>query len=146
MAQLVANCARCGSQKTTCDTQAQKWVSRNYDWQDCYEVFSICRHCGRSTVFVLGISEPAYAIAVKEGALIERGRSANDFATVEGYVSVKDTVSTSPPEHLPANIASAFNEGATCLAVNCYKAAAAMLRLCIDLATRPLLPEEDETL
>ena len=37
-------------------------------------------------------------------------------------------------------MAAAFNEGATCLAVNCFNAAAAMFRLGIDLATQPLLP------
>jgi hypothetical protein len=42
--------------------------------------------------------------------------------------------------HLPANIENAFSEGAGCLSIECFNAAATMFRLCVDLATRPLLP------
>ena len=45
----------------------------------------------------------------------------------------------SPPE-----ITAVFNEGATCLAVQCWNAAGTMFRLCVDLATKPLLPEGED--
>lgn len=60
-----------------------------------------------------------------------------------GYISLKDSTPVEPPEHLPDNIRSVFNEGARCQAVGCFNAAAAMYRLCVDLATKARLPEED---
>lgn len=62
---------------------------------------------------------------------------------VDGFVSVKDAVTTSPPEFLPDDVNAAFIEGATCLATHCYNAAGTMFRLCVDLATRPMLPNEE---
>lgn len=58
-----------------------------------------------------------------------------------GFISLKDQVSVFPPEFTPENIAAIFNEGAVCLSVKCWNAASTMFRLCIDLVTRPLLPE-----
>lgn len=46
-----------------------------------------------------------------------------------------------PPEHLPAPIRAAFEEGAKCFAIGCFNASAAMFRLSLDLATKPLLPD-----
>ncbi|MEY2497647.1 MAG: hypothetical protein QOD12_1203 [Verrucomicrobiota bacterium] len=146
MAQLVADCPRCGSRKTTFDTRSQNYTYEKHGWQDHYEVFSVCRHCGKGTVFVLGVSQFEYVTTVKNGGLIKEGNSANDFADVAGFISIKDSLSIAPPEHLPEDIAGAFTEGATCLGVACYNAAAAMFRRCIDLATGPLLPAEDESL
>lgn len=146
MAQLVSDCPRCGAKKTTFDTKSQAYAFQRHGWQDHYEVFSICRHCGRSTVFVLGIKSSEYRTTAEQGALIKSGQSANDFADVDGYINIKDQSKIRPPEHLPAELSSAFSEGATCRSVECYNAAAAMFRLCIDLATRPLLPEEEATL
>ena len=37
----------------------------------------------------------------------------------------------------------AVGEGATCLAVGCYNAAGTMFRLCVDLATKSMLPTEE---
>ena len=63
--------------------------------------------------------------------------------TVEGYVSLRHRAGKTPPEHVPPNIQAAFSEAATCLAVGCWNAAGTMFRLCVDLATRPMLPEEE---
>ena len=62
---------------------------------------------------------------------------------VKGHISLKDTATVEPPEFLPKNIEPVFREGATCLAVGCYNAAGTMFRLCVDLATRSMLPIED---
>lgn len=61
----------------------------------------------------------------------------------KGFVCVKNYVEERPPEHVPENIKAAFDEGATCMAVNCFNAGATMFRLCIDHATKPLLPAQD---
>jgi hypothetical protein len=67
----------------------------------------------------------------------------NQYVNVEGHISLKDTASIEPPDHLPKDIESVFREGATCLAVDCYNAAGTMFRLCVDLATKSMLPAEE---
>lgn len=106
-----------------------------------YELFAVCRHCERSTVFVAvdpGIDERDF-VEQCGGPSKVKG-SLNGFVNLEGHVSLKDRAGVAAPEHLPEEILRAFNEGATCVAVKCYNAAGTMFRLCIDLATRPLLP------
>lgn len=69
--------------------------------------------------------------------------SANDHFALEGYISLKDFARKTPPQHLPSEIEAAFIEGATCHSVGCHNASATMFRLCIDHATRSLLPAAD---
>lgn len=145
MSELVADCPRCSATRTTFDVLAETAVGKRYDWQTINEAFCVCRHCGKSTIFVLadsGVSERDF-IKNSGGVAAVKGSIAR-FARVETFISMKDAASTVPPEHLPDDILRAFVEGATCKAVKCYNAAGTMFRLCIDLATRPLLPEADE--
>lgn len=60
---------------------------------------------------------------------------------INRFISVRDNTAQKPPEHLPEEIENAFNEGAACLTIGCNNAAATIFRLCVDLATRSLLPE-----
>jgi hypothetical protein len=69
--------------------------------------------------------------------------AANRLVNVENYISLKDAKPIQPPEYLPSEILSVFSEGSTCLAVGCFNAAGTMFRLCVDLATKSLLPEVD---
>jgi hypothetical protein len=62
---------------------------------------------------------------------------------VHGFINIKDQATVAPPEHVPPDIANVFREAATCLRVECWNAAGTMFRLCVDLATRPMLPNED---
>ena len=145
MAELVTDCPRCGAIHITFDVLGQTVTGYQYDWQTWYEVFCICRHCRRSTVFKLcdnGIDEKEHI--KKHGGLPNIKGSISRLIRVEGFISLKDAAGAEPPDHLPENIRAAFIEGTTCLAVKCYNAAGTMFRLCIDLATRPLLPEADE--
>ncbi|WP_202967626.1 MULTISPECIES: DUF4145 domain-containing protein [Comamonas] len=59
------------------------------------------------------------------------------------FVSLKDRAAINPPEHLPEDVKACFIEAATCEAVNCFNAAGTMYRLCMDKATKSLLPVED---
>lgn len=61
----------------------------------------------------------------------------------EGIITLKDRADVKPPDHVPEEIENIFNEGATCLKVDCWNAAGTMFRLCIDLVTRQLLPEDE---
>ena len=82
---------------------------------------------------------------ITEKALIENGLANLKFAvnrvmSIEGHISLKDAASQQPPDHLPQEIEASFREGAACMSIGCYNAAATMFRLCIDLATRAMLP------
>lgn len=144
MAELVADCPRCKAQKITFDVKQSHLFRIKNQWQHFFETFCICRHCNLSTVFLvssklrrdgktsLGITGPIGVSGV-----------VNDLVDIVSYVSLKDTSSVAPPEYLPEAIESSFNEGARCLPVECYNAAATMFRLCVDLATRRMLPADD---
>jgi hypothetical protein len=67
----------------------------------------------------------------------------NPHVRIEDYVCIKHIAAVSPPDHIPDNVEAAFKEGATCFAMECYNAAGTMFRLCIDMATRSKLPEND---
>ena len=143
MAELVTDCPRCGSAKTTFDVLEATVIRHEYGWQNWREAFCVCRHCGRSTVFVVADEGTREAEYISQKGLSNLPGSINKIVRIQGYVTAKDRDATPPPEHLPPDIHAAFVEGATCLAVNCYNAAGTMFRLCVDKATRALLPPED---
>ena len=143
MSELVANCPRCGSKHITLDVTAAKIFRISYEWQNWYEAFGICRHCGRSAIFVLSESVNGNYQHVHKVGLLKVDGALNNYVEVEGHVSLKDSASVEPPEFLPEDIEAVFREGATCLAVGCYNAAGTMFRLCVDLATKSLLPSEE---
>jgi uncharacterized protein DUF4145 len=140
VAELVADCPRCGSKKITFDLTQELLVGVRYNWQQWYETFCICRHCRRSTVFVLSQNVDAEKESVHKNGLVKQVGAVNRLMNIEGTVSRKDNASVEPPAHLPAPIDTAFREGATYLAVECFNAAGTMFRLCVDIATRTLLP------
>ncbi|WP_208599301.1 DUF4145 domain-containing protein [Azotobacter beijerinckii] len=127
----------------TFDLVAHTQVGYRHNWQSWYEAFCICRHCSRSTVFLLSEKGIDESKAIRQSGLNKLPVAANKLVTVENYVSLKDAKAISPPEYLPPEILSVFSEGATCLAVGCFNAAGTMFRLCVDLATKSLLPEAD---
>jgi Domain of unknown function (DUF4145) len=132
MAELVANCPRCGAKSHTHDVPALQFLHKDSHSGDrYYEALGVCRNCSRGTIFSLYGGEPV------------EGQALNKFLKVRGFISLKDQATTAPPEHVPPRIADVFREGATCLRVECWNAAGTMFRLCVDLATRPMLPQED---
>ena len=143
MPELVADCPRCGTRHITFDVMQAHIVAIHYGWQQWYEAFCVCRHCNRSTIFVLSEKTNIdYQMVHKVGLLNLKG-SVNHYVTVEGYISLRDAATADPPEHVPAHIEAAFKEGATCLSGGCYNAAGTMFRLCVDFATKSKLPGQD---
>jgi Domain of unknown function (DUF4145) len=143
MPELVADCPRCGSREMTFDVGEANWVSTEYGWKRKYETFCVCRRCKCATIFVLSNqTESDYTGVNKIGILNIKG-ALNRYFDNHGYISLKDKSTIAPPEHIPPKIEAVFKEGATCLAVACYNAAGTMFRLCVDLATRSMLPKED---
>ena len=143
MSELVANCPRCGANKITFDLQSAIKTGQRYSWQFWYEAFCICRQCRRSTIFVLSESLDSDHEYVHKTGLVEINSAVNRYVTIERTITLKDAATVEPPPHLPERIDAVFREGATCLAVDCNNAAGTMFRLCIDLVTKTLLPEEE---
>ena len=142
MSELVANCPRCGANKITFDVQSAIPTHECYGWQLWYEAFCICRECRRSTVFVLSDSVAGNYEYVHKTGLVKIKGAINRYITIEGTITLKDTAKVEAPPHVPESIDAVFREGAKCLAVSCNNAAGTMFRLCIDLVTKTLLPEE----
>ena len=144
MAELVADCPRCGAKKITFDLTQEHFVQKRYDWQNWYEAFCICRNCKRSTTFVLSQKLNSDHRIVHEKGLSKLVRAVNQYMDIEGHLSLKDMAAIDAPEFVPEDLARAFREGAKCYAVGCYNAAATMFRLCLDMATRNMLPQSDQ--
>lgn len=142
MAEFVSDCPRCGASHTTFDILGNAVVGAN-GWQTISETYSVCRQCHRGTVFLLRAIESSFAKLTKDSAFvnIDGSLTGNRWVVVDGYVSIKDAEAAAPPEHLPKEIESVFSEGARCFAVGCWNAAGTMFRLCVDLATKALLPD-----
>src|SRR5258708_38523698 len=146
MGLLVADCPRCGAKHTTFDVVAQVWLSQQYQWRDSYEIFCVCRQCHVSTTFIVEASRSEAKDKINRGDGLATYQSGlNDFFAIQRFISLRDNVSTKPPEHLSKDIENAFVEGAACLSIECHNAAATMFRLCVDLVTRPLLPEPTDS-
>lgn len=140
MSELVADCPRCGSAKITFDLTQDQPIEMHYDWQRRYEAFCTCRRCNKSTIFVLGYSVHA-PLDFRKYRPVDFPSAVNRYMDIEGIVTQKDNATVFPPEYLPPEIDAIFKEGATCLCVDCYNAAGTMFRLCIDIATRGMLPD-----
>jgi hypothetical protein len=144
MAVLVANCPRCRSKEMTFDVLCAYLIRIVYGWARRYEVFCACRHCKRSTVFVLAQKEYDRREFYAEHSPTEFKGSLNQDFSNEGFIGLKDMGEVAPPEFVNDPIvANAFREGAVSLVVDNWNAAGAMFRLAIDLTTKPLLPAED---
>jgi hypothetical protein len=144
MSELVADCPRCKSQKMTFDAIADIYAGQSYGWKRHYEVFCICRSCKKSTVFVLTQDDPRAQEMLDKVGPSGLNLALTGIMSVETYISIKDVAAEIPPSYLPVPIDSAFREGAACMSIGCFNAGATMFRLCLDLATRTMLPEENE--
>src|SRR6266436_1224322 len=139
MQEMVTDCPRCGTLRMTFDVGFSHRIGFNYEWQSVFEAYAVCRHCRRGTIFILELTD-ATQWKIFHTPKIEQGGNLTQWFSVGGYVGIKDKHVADPPEHVPPAIRSAFAEAATCMSVSCWNAAAAMFRLCVDLATREWLP------
>lgn len=141
MAELIANCPRCGSNKITFDISGE--IAINVNGNILYEIFCICRHCRCSTVFSVEAVSKNVDDHFRNNGIASLTGTINQYIEIDKYISIADMNTVSPPEHLPEHINAAFKEGAKCFAIGCYNAAASMFRLCLDMATNEFLPEND---
>ena len=144
MQELVADCPRCGANAHTFVVKDMISTHIEYRWQRHFEAFCICKNCLRSTIFYLSQKDSnSEDVCRYPQKLSEYKHSFNNILNVEGYVSLRNMASRPAPEHTPEEIEKVYKEGAESALGNCPNAAVAMFRLCIDLATKSLLPNED---
>lgn len=145
MAIMVNDCPRCGSQRVTFNIQDGNYIQDRHIGFNItikiYELYCICRQCMRGTIF---IAQPSAEQKTFEGVEWRSAFNLNAIGTITGTVGPADLKVSPPPEFLPEKINDAFIEGAKCLSVGCYNAAATMYRLCLDMATKELLPPEGQ--
>ena len=118
-------------------------TGHHYGWQHIFEAFGVCRNCSRSTIFVIEETTGHDPGFLNDNSPLKVKDSLNNYFKVVGFINLKDLAIVKPPDHVPERIANVFKEAATCLTVDCWNAAGSMFRACVDLATRPLLPEEE---
>ncbi|MEZ0582534.1 DUF4145 domain-containing protein [Erwinia sp. STN24] len=144
-AYLVSNCPRCDANKITFTIFGGTPYKVHMDSKlnaDA-EVLGMCGACYGSSIFEV---LPKNSSTSPPAAVEWRNANYNIESRyyIVGVVTPADLAISSPPESLPAHIEIAFIEGLKCLSINCYNAAATMFRLCLDFATKELLPEEGE--
>lgn len=137
MAELVENCPRCYVKHTTFSVLALNNGSRGNE----VELFCVCKHCHSSVVFNVEINYQSAFDDIK-------GKTRNNIAnriTINSVVCIRPGGIITPPEFLPEEIRTNFDEGAQCYSIGCHNAAATMFRLCLDKATKSFLPEDPTT-
>ncbi|MFY0735649.1 DUF4145 domain-containing protein [Aurantimonas sp. NFXS3] len=142
--ELVGDCPRCKARQVTFDVFAATPTKVEHGWMRYYEGFGVCRRCLRSTTFILKQRNYADSVHFERGFPLDARRSLDHLVEIDTYISIRDMAAEAPPEHVAPEIEKIFREGATAVAVQCWNAAGAMFRASVDLATRPLLPPEDE--
>lgn len=140
MSIVVADCPRCNANAVTFDVEQSIQVGFRYNWQRVFEHFAVCRNCHFGAILIGIQNDPDRDLSAENLAKV---KSLNDIVNITDYVSLKNEAPGEAPEHLPPEIEAAFKEGAACLAIGCPNAAAAMFRLCLDLATRAHLPKDE---
>ena len=143
MAEFVTDCPRCRANMITFDVQSSVHLHEQHGWLNWFEAFCKCRNCHRTTTFVLEQTRIEWGDEAKHVRLPEAfAFSLNPFFKAKRFISIVDKDRAAAPDHTPKPVAAAFDEATACLSVQAWNGAAAMFRLSIDLATKPLLPEE----
>jgi hypothetical protein len=141
VAHHVTDCPRCGVKEVTFDLKSTVDVGRTVG-ENC-ESYSVCRRCGRGTIFnfsIYGLKQNPFAQAAFFAG-VSSGSEVSHYMEIRGFVGLQDHSAIPTPEYIPDDVASIFMEGALCLKIKCWNAAGTMFRLCIDIVSRSLPPE-----
>lgn len=128
----------------TFDILADVHVGTEHGWKHYHEIAARCRRCKCPSLLLVSLINSSDGNRFGKDGLIA-ATVAGDIAHLFRFVKVISTAdfgANEAPEFLPENIDRAFKEGTRCLAIGCHNAAAAMFRLCLDLATKAMLPAD----
>lgn len=144
MSEIVHNCPRCRAEAVTFDAYAQNYLGNTHGWVHRHEIFAVCRRCKKSTTLNIELRNYDDRNSAGPGKALDHPQL-NRYFRVVGHVSIATMHSEEAPKFTPDKISKVFLEAEMCRATSCWNAAAAMYRLCIDLATKALLsPEKAE--
>lgn len=142
MAEFVGDCPRCGSAKVTFDIKGDAVVNIS-GLTYHFNALSQCRACLQCTIFLLSNTVPSSSHSWDDGNLTRGMGSLFKLFSIDGHVSIANDAGIAPPDFVPDHIDRIFREGSSCLAIGCFNAAGSMFRLCLDMATKSLLPAAD---
>ncbi|EBF2118278.1 hypothetical protein AZ006_001002 [Citrobacter freundii] len=146
MAMFVDNCPRCGAQKIAFDVRGVNcfgsYKAFAKEEVPAYEAYCVCRECHKTTIFLCTDVNKRQPLDSIDWGMALFGLK--DVACVIRPISPADLSVGEPPEFLPPHINAAYEEGAKCLAIGCFNAAATMFRLCLDYATKGLVPDGEQ--
>jgi hypothetical protein len=127
----------------TCDILADVYMGTEHDWKHYHEITARFRSCHKPSLLLVGLRDSSRKRDYgKDGSITATGGDITKAFRFERVISTADFAANDAPEYLPEDIDRAFKEGTRCLAIGCHNAAAAMFRLCLDLATKSRLPAE----
>lgn len=129
------------------DCYSSIWRGIQYDWQNLAEIFVVCRRCHRPSIQIVSqreTGEPFRDLCKKRNKLASVNVALNDIVKFERMVTLRDNHHFEIPDHIPEPVASVLEEANSCLASECFNAAAAMYRLALDIATKQKLPSDGE--
>lgn len=53
MPEMVTDCPRCNAKKHTFIVYSFNFLYADYGWKKYFETFCVCKHCAKSTIFVV---------------------------------------------------------------------------------------------
>src|SRR4051812_46976119 len=104
MSLIVTDCPRCGANKITFEVMAQVYRGREFGWQDFFEIFCNCRSCDKPTIFLVSRKEVSRKSYPETESLTQYPGDINHRFRIERFISVRDNITTNPPDYLPENI------------------------------------------
>jgi hypothetical protein len=143
MPELVANCPRCGTKNTTFDVVANSTVGYANGQPFRFETTCLCRHCERNTVFETELKSSYLLNGVRAETIASTKGSVADFIQVMAKAESFDFSEINAPGFLPTAVENAFKEAQKCRSIDCWNAAGAMFRACLDLATKDKLEQSE---
>lgn len=145
MPELKVDCPRCGVKAVTADMAEAVVLSKDIAGHaNRWEAAGRCRRCHLGAIYKLSRREDhvaRMALVAIEGLLMRQVGNWDALVTCDGYVGLIDNADVNVPMHLPDDVRIAYREALVCIQVRCPNAAASMLRLSLDLATKKKLGE-----
>lgn len=151
---IVFDCPYCNANKITFDIKGinNPQLDRNNN-KIHFQLFAVCRSCKNAITVNAIENEEFFKMALGDKLNNDRGTTylqivlnyfnehERDLHTIFSSFFYNPILpsSTQPPEHLPSEIENIFLEASKCLSVNCYNAAGAMFRLCLDITTKKII-------
>lgn len=150
---LVSTCPYCQTQKIPFDIQGHALAEdQSIGNTLSFYVLGICGHCQKPTIFLIyknflttyniGNAELTDCIEIltkpKDKNILKH------FTLYKKIIPPPQNILYQCPKHVPENIKNTFEEAAQCYSYDLSRASLSMLRTCLDLTTKQLLPEYND--